>query len=102
MIYAKLAILAYIGFILSQTTSVNMLLWDLILGFIGTAVDSRGECTCKIGRHDFVLAVAIVAIYAGLSRSTFDMVVTMIVPLIIYLAIGVAMMFVFGYIMAKF
>lgn len=102
MIYAKLALLAYCGFMLSQATGINMLLFNLILGVIAVNIGFLEEAALvKSGGITFFIAVAIVAIYAGLARSTFDMVISLVVPLILYLVIGVVAMFVSGIVMGK-
>lgn len=102
MIFAKAALLSYIGFLISRFSGVNMLVFDLLLGFVAMELGFlEEEALIKAGSLSFIMATDFVVIFSGLANSTPSMVAAMIVPFVIVLVIGLDCMFVLGFALAK-
>ncbi|MCL2337414.1 MAG: hypothetical protein FWC60_08345 [Firmicutes bacterium] len=101
-IFAKAAFLVFIAGLLAEVTGVSMLVFALLLGFIGAELGFLEEVALdKAGGFNFIMPTALVAVFSGLAGSTPSMVASMLVPLVIFLLIGLAVIFVSGIIMAK-
>jgi len=99
---AKMALLSYFGSLLAQWTGFNMLVFDLILGFVFCELGFIEEsCLEKANSYPIVLGAALATIFSGLANSTPQMVLSMLIQLLIILAIGIVCMVVFGIICGK-
>lgn len=88
-ILCKLALVGYISSILAAKTGVSILIFSLILGVVFSELGIIEEnALTKANGFGFVVAGAIVTIFAGLVNTTPEMVASMIFPLIMVLVIG--------------
>lgn len=89
IILCKLALLSYISTLLGQATGISFLIFGLFFGVILRELGLLEEnCLTKANGLSFVMAGAITLIFLGLTGTTPEMLLSMILPLLIVLAVG--------------
>ncbi len=89
IILCKLAVISYISTLLGQLTGLSFLSFGMICGVVLHEIGLLEEhCLSKANGLSFVMAGAIALIFAGLTNTTPDMLLHMIVPLLIVLLLG--------------
>lgn len=89
VILCKLAAVFYISLLLGQMTGLSFLIYGMIFGVILHEIGLLEEnCLTKANGLAFVMAGAIAMIFVGLTNTTPDMLVSMILPLCIVLVVG--------------
>lgn len=89
IILCKLAVISYLSTLLGQWTGLSFLIFGLIFGVLLHEMGLLEEnCLTKANGLAFVMAGAIALIFVGLTNTTPDMLVNMIIPLLIVLLIG--------------
>ena len=86
----KLALIAYLSSVLGSLTGVTQLIFALLFGVLARQVDFLEEnALVKCNGFAFVLAGAVISVWASLPAATPSMVLSMLFPLILVLVIGV-------------
>ncbi|MCH3949726.1 MAG: hypothetical protein LKE33_02135 [Acidaminococcus sp.] len=89
VIICKLALISYLCSVLSKVTGINWMILGLIAGVIFHAIGLVEEnCLVKANGFTFVMASIFTMIFAGLTQTTPDMLISMIAPLSVVLVLG--------------
>ena len=100
--FFELALCAALGSLFEQATGFNRLVATLVFAFILTQLGlMEPNPLQKSGAQGLIVSIALITIFNGLSGSTPEMVLSMIVPLLIILFIGLCIMFAVSIPLAK-
>lgn len=89
VIICKLAFISYLCSVLAKITGINWMILGLIAGVIFHAVGLVEEnCLVKANGFTFVMASIFTLIFAGLTQTTPEMLLSMLQPLSIILVLG--------------
>ncbi len=89
MILCKLGLISYLCFLLSKATGINMLIFGLLAGVFFHAIGLVEEnCLVKANSFSIIIAAVFTLIFAGLTKTTPQMLISMIGPLLIILVLG--------------
>lgn len=86
----KIAIIAYIGFLLGAFTGVSQLIFDMILGVVAKALGLiESAPLVKTGSFTFVMAATLCGIFGNIANTTPQDLISMILPLLGFMATGI-------------
>ncbi len=86
----KLALIAYLAYLLGKWTGITQLIYALLLGVLAREIGFLEEnALVKCNGFSFVLASTIVAVWSSLPSATPKMLLSMLPPLILVMVIGV-------------
>lgn len=99
---AKLGFVAWIATLLGQVTPVNGAIWALVLGIIATYIGFLESNTLSRANSYWIIMFALMMfVFDGLKDCTPDMLVSIIVPMVVLIIIGVIGMGITSFIIAK-
>lgn len=99
---AKLGFVAWIATLLGQVTPVNGAIWALVLGIIATYIGFLETNTLSRANSYWIIMFALMMfVFDGLKDCTPDMLVSIIIPMIVLIVIGVIGMGITSFIIAK-
>lgn len=99
---AKLGFVAWIATLLGQVTPVNGAIWALVLGIIATYIGFLETNTLSRANSYWIIMFALMMfVFDGLKDCTPDMLVSIIIPMVVLIVIGVIGMGITSFIIAK-
>ncbi len=99
---AKLGFVAWIATLLGQVTPVNGAIWALVLGIVATYIGFLETNTLSRANSYWIIMFALMMfVFDGLKDCTPDMLVSIIIPMIVLIIIGVIGMGITSFIIAK-
>lgn len=99
---AKLGFVAWIATLLGQVTPVNGAIWALVFGIIATYIGFLETNTLSRANSYWIIMFALMMfVFDGLKDCTPDMLVSIIIPMVVLIVIGVIGMGITSFIIAK-
>ena len=99
---AKLGFVAWIATLLGQVTPVNGAIWALVLGIIATYIGFLETNTLSRANSYWIIMFALMMfVFDGLKDCTPDMLISIIIPMVVLIVIGVIGMGITSFIIAK-